>query len=175
MARRLFTLLSALSLLLCAAVCVLWVRSYNAGDNLQLRMPFKPYTLCRLHGGFGRVSFGLIRYDEGRPLRREDEAVFRYWTAYPFSLTELRPQSQLGRLGFDCRGWESGYAGGSTVWWLVVPSWMVVATALQLGHSRCCDGTALVPLASARTAATTSAPPPARCPECGTAAAVKAA
>jgi hypothetical protein len=30
MLRRLFTLLSALSFLLCAAVCVLWVRSYWA-------------------------------------------------------------------------------------------------------------------------------------------------
>ena len=35
MARRLFTLLSALSLLLCAAVGVLWVRSYWVGDMLR--------------------------------------------------------------------------------------------------------------------------------------------
>ena len=35
MARRLFTLCSALSLLLCVAVCVLWVRSYWVSDFLQ--------------------------------------------------------------------------------------------------------------------------------------------
>ena len=33
MKRRLLTILSALSLLLCAAVCVLWLRSYFVGDR----------------------------------------------------------------------------------------------------------------------------------------------
>jgi hypothetical protein len=36
MIRRLFTLVSAVSLLLCVATCVLWVRSYWAGDKLTL-------------------------------------------------------------------------------------------------------------------------------------------
>jgi hypothetical protein len=35
MIRRLFTLLSALSLLLCVATCVLWVRSYQVWDRLE--------------------------------------------------------------------------------------------------------------------------------------------
>src|SRR5687768_16401911 len=35
MARRLFTLLSALSLLLCVATAVLWVRSYRRGDVVR--------------------------------------------------------------------------------------------------------------------------------------------
>ncbi len=35
--RRLFTLLSALSLLLCAATVVLWVRSYGASDQIGWR------------------------------------------------------------------------------------------------------------------------------------------
>jgi hypothetical protein len=34
MFRRLFTVLSALSLILCVAVCVLWVRSYRIEDRL---------------------------------------------------------------------------------------------------------------------------------------------
>ena len=34
LARRLFTLCSAVSLLLCAAVCVLWVRSYATTDHV---------------------------------------------------------------------------------------------------------------------------------------------
>ena len=33
LARHLFTLCSAVSLLLCVAVCVLWVRSYYAADS----------------------------------------------------------------------------------------------------------------------------------------------
>ena len=34
LARRLFTVCSALSLVLCLAACVLWVRSYGAADSL---------------------------------------------------------------------------------------------------------------------------------------------
>ena len=34
--RRLFTLASAVSLVLCAAVCVLWVRSYWRADRIVL-------------------------------------------------------------------------------------------------------------------------------------------
>ena len=37
MPRRLFTLLSALSLLLCVAVCVLWVRGTRASDVVHVR------------------------------------------------------------------------------------------------------------------------------------------
>ena len=33
--RRLLNLLTALSLLLCVAVCVLWVRSYWESDNVR--------------------------------------------------------------------------------------------------------------------------------------------
>ena len=36
MRRKLFTLAAAVSAVLCIAVCVLWVRSYNAGDVLTL-------------------------------------------------------------------------------------------------------------------------------------------
>jgi hypothetical protein len=37
MLRRLFTVLSALSLLLCVATLVLWVRSYRGRDTLSYR------------------------------------------------------------------------------------------------------------------------------------------
>ena len=36
MRRRLFTLLSAVSLVICVATCVLWVRSYRVNDGLQV-------------------------------------------------------------------------------------------------------------------------------------------
>src|SRR5436190_757889 len=35
MFRRLFTITSVLSLLLCVATCVLWVRSYSGGDAFE--------------------------------------------------------------------------------------------------------------------------------------------
>ena len=37
MLRRLFTLLSAVSLVLCVATCVLWVRSYRVWDEVRVR------------------------------------------------------------------------------------------------------------------------------------------
>src|SRR5687768_2785066 len=39
LARRLFTLCSAVSLLLCVAVCVLWVRSARFGDRAHIVVP----------------------------------------------------------------------------------------------------------------------------------------
>ena len=36
MPRHLYNLLAAVSLLACVAVCVLWVRSYGAGDSYAL-------------------------------------------------------------------------------------------------------------------------------------------
>lgn len=39
MRRRLFTILAALSLLLCAAVCALWARSYWVQDYVQYQVP----------------------------------------------------------------------------------------------------------------------------------------
>jgi hypothetical protein len=44
MRRRLFTLLSALSLLLCAGTCVLWVRSYGDADSRDLPSDLAAYS-----------------------------------------------------------------------------------------------------------------------------------
>src|SRR5687767_2734807 len=52
LARRLFTLCSGLSLLLCVAVCVVWVRSYWATDFVWRGEP-------------GAEDAGLIYTDEG--------------------------------------------------------------------------------------------------------------
>ena len=56
MFRRLFKVLSALSLLLCAAEVVLWVRSFWTGtavaepSEVRLTRPFAPRPLCELAG-----------------------------------------------------------------------------------------------------------------------------
>ena len=55
-ARRLFTLCSAVSLLLCIALCVLWVRSYRVGDGLQWWSA----------GRDGGVSYHRVTSDSGQ-------------------------------------------------------------------------------------------------------------
>jgi hypothetical protein len=50
MIRRLFTILSVLSLLLCVATCALWVRSYRGGDMLPVRFAGQPWRLATLEG-----------------------------------------------------------------------------------------------------------------------------
>jgi hypothetical protein len=50
LARHLFTLCSAVSLLLCVAACVLWVRSYAASDDagvLRVRGRLSRAARCR--------------------------------------------------------------------------------------------------------------------------------
>jgi hypothetical protein len=64
MARRLFTLLSALSLLLCVAVAVLWVRSHSAGDKVSYGWTALPETRqVTLLGYTNRGMLFLSRYD----------------------------------------------------------------------------------------------------------------
>jgi hypothetical protein len=50
MIRRLFTLLSAVSLLLCVATCELWLRSYGGEQRLSLVVRGDRYTV-RLNDG----------------------------------------------------------------------------------------------------------------------------
>ena len=67
--RRLFNVLTALSLLLCAAVCALWVRSYVRDDYLSfesrtaadssttdLRTAFGRFEFYRVYGGGGAAD-----------------------------------------------------------------------------------------------------------------------
>ena len=75
MARRLFTLASAVSLLLCVTVCVLWVRSHVAAVRswpaVHLSVGTEGRTQWVLNVHLGRLSFGRHRWDDpalgGRP------------------------------------------------------------------------------------------------------------
>jgi hypothetical protein len=78
MRRRLFTLCSAVSLLLCAAVCTLWVRSYWVGEMLHSYDTIRGRELalmsCRGGLSFYHVFWDprdLGRIDEVREARRE--------------------------------------------------------------------------------------------------------
>ena len=60
LARRLFTLCSALSLLLCVGVCVLWVRSYRTQDVLYAGPPERQF--CAYAAG-GLLDVSTWRYE----------------------------------------------------------------------------------------------------------------
>src|SRR3954453_16847361 len=68
MHRRLLNLLSALSLLLCVAVCAVWVRSYCAQDVVLFpfaRHASSVYSSC----GQVLIRFGGFPYPPGRGVR----------------------------------------------------------------------------------------------------------
>ena len=75
-ARHLFTLCSAASLLLCVAVCVLWVRSYRPGDAISYdrRGRWSAHDRVGLTLAGGHVIIGATENWTGVPegLRRRD-------------------------------------------------------------------------------------------------------
>jgi hypothetical protein len=71
LARHLLTLCSAVSLLLCAAMCALWVRSYRVGDTvyatvIQPEAAEERWSLT--HVCTGRGGLGFVRMTDIRPL-----------------------------------------------------------------------------------------------------------
>ena len=123
MTRRLFTLCSAASLLLCVAVCGLWGRSYRCADEVRWegartwaavnssRGRIVAYHATALIPGGLSPGKGVVRYERGAP----GEAHLAAWLP-------LRPN----RLGFGLR---SGTAAGARLHYAVVPTW---AAALPL-------------------------------------------
>ena len=113
MMRKLFTFASAVSLVLCLATAVLWVRSKQAGDLIRWYSPDRQ-SLQFVHGDFF-VGDGLIRLYHGRQ-RLETRRAFdltladlqnSYESAFPVIHVRFPPnpidrprQSVLSRLGF---------------------------------------------------------------------------
>jgi hypothetical protein len=85
--RRLFTILSALSLLLCAAVCVLWVRSTSAPRGLEF-----PWRNARW-----RVvaEGGRLRLDDQPQRRGKLLARLRATREYAGALNDWNEQERL--------------------------------------------------------------------------------
>ena len=140
MRRRLFTLCSALSLLLCVAVCGLWVRSYQVGDWVGR-------DEWMMQAGFssalGRLSYQRVHWpspdspnhdnDVGagwchvrtvkRILRAEvtaGDSVLDRW---------LRSEVDVGLAGVRVLG---GHVGDARLWTVAVPHWMAAVAALPL-------------------------------------------
>src|SRR5688500_16192811 len=93
--RRLFTVLSALSLLLCVAVAVLWVRSYFAVDQLyggQLPPDEGRTTAVTSRGGHFRVTvFRGVSQGENRGTTNWRQNWFVFETGEQGPLTPTQP------------------------------------------------------------------------------------
>src|SRR3954470_12007151 len=94
MLRRLFTVLSVLSLLLCVATCVLWVRSYRTQDRVEWRregrkrIAFDRFQadLCR-----GVAAFNWNRITLSRPATDTELAKFAYLFSDQTDWSQSRP------------------------------------------------------------------------------------
>jgi hypothetical protein len=184
MLRRLFTLLSALSLLLCVATVALWVRSYwvayeYAYERYEGNPDDRPLVVRSTRISLSRggveasrwlytagADWVVSKFAEGIPLTYWEESEA---TRYP-SLQETHVPI-LARLGL---GW-GGYArrdpnlsvdGG----WVVIPLWVVAVAFAALPAARLMRGTLAARSAragSCRVCGYDLRATPGRCPECG--------
>jgi hypothetical protein len=195
MTRRLFTILSALSLLLCVAVCVLWVRSYWVGDDFVVRNPiddgaisWQRVTDIRLGRGGIQVERVKLRvYTVNRDDKRVNELIFtippppaRSWEAADPEYPDfLYGDAAAGLAGFAWSRYDTG-GGWLSVrgWGVIVPMWLpalllTLPTAVTVRSRRRRKANAragLCPQCGYDLRAT-----PTRCPECGHVPAVKGA
>ena len=168
---RLYTLCSALSLLLCAAVCGLWVRSYFAADEVgytRVSGGTAPPEQVGLISARGSVWVGRSRAGLGVWLGPGG----LYWRTYePWPWPAYEP-------GKGQPGWLTFRVGqdavlGAVRWGLYLPHWALclvaacpaAATALHAWRRRSRAGAGLCPACGYDLRAT-----PDRCPECGAAA-----
>ena len=163
MTRRLLNLLTALSLLLCVAACVLWVRSYFRGDSYYSGTP----DGSQVYVDSGRGYLSLTRSSVNPLFNRTGRAWGSNRTPqYPMSGRPSTPSELLGFWSIDMRT-SSGPGRRWIVpyWWLVgvtaaPPAYLAVNWRRRLARSRAAKG--LCPQCGYDLRAT-----PGRCPECG--------
>jgi hypothetical protein len=141
--RRLFTILSALSLLLCVGTAALWVRSYWVADWVERRHYGRGATDWSQTDIWARSSRGLfcVGISRGTITGRKAAAAVRGLPKIPvpFHVTERPdnplwrdfPQSFANRLGFY---WSTrdDYAGTllhRQKWEIALPHWAVAGLA----------------------------------------------
>jgi hypothetical protein len=158
LSRHLFTICSAASLVLCVAVCVLWVRSYWVGDTFRKRTASNAERIVewrdlRFYSGAGGLSFsrryGRETGDAVWTVDFDDPPVFAWGRSrsprYPSRIDG--PPFDFDRWGFiwdrtvndDIRTGPSGtklsHFSGLTI---VAPYWAfcLVASVVPLVHVR---------------------------------------
>lgn len=179
--RRLLNFLTALSLLLCVATAVLWVRSYRVGDRWLLDWR------VAVVASSGQVSF---RFSTGSPSQGQEATTgWRHRAERPMRLAVPRGISRqtIGGMGpnqytsLEVGLWGLGVRHNSNpqrgAIFLLVPYWFVLAAALLVPALRLVaaarrwprrrrESLGLCPVCGYDLRAT-----PGQCPECGTAAA----
>jgi hypothetical protein len=180
--RHLFTALSAVSLLLCVAVCVLWVRSYWYADAIYLGLREQPDGRSRivLLSQQGACSVHYDAIDGGKPYRWSD--TFR--SAYRINVPHAQAQpvrDTFRREGHEFFGFAFMYSlrsgpRGSRISTtaFALPHWTLVgafAAVLALWLRRTLRRRSN-PTGVCRTCGYDLRATPERCPECGAAAAV---
>ena len=119
MRRRLLNLLTLLSLLLCVAVVVVWVRSYWASDTIKIKHEGR---LTNVHSVGG--SFRVIVFASPNPF----PARFKVRTSEP-------QPSELARPGLTT--FESGAdVADGVLYFVAFPQWTVVALCAVLPAAR---------------------------------------
>ena len=173
LARHLLTLCSAVSLLLCAGVCVLWVRSYLSPDAVE-RGAFRSEEdatiecMDRLESVGGVIVWSGLRR---RILtqRPPDEVSWTVWHPEPFSQTAFAG-SPLGRWHLTLDPVRAGSVPAWYTYHVTVPHWSLAAffsvlpTAFLIGSVRIMRRrrAGLCPSCGYDLRAS-----PGRCPECG--------
>ena len=154
MRRRLLNLLTALSMLLCAATVVLWARGYRVKDVLLWPTAGGMATLESNRG-----QFVLVVMRSPYPERSHRPSGLRHHTS---PVSHYSPMKDCGhprltvhfeRFGFESHTWWDNLPESQT--WVKVPHYAVALAA------------ALLPLGRARPVTRRRHPPPGLCPGCG--------
>jgi hypothetical protein len=184
--RRLLNFLTVLSLLLCVAVCVLWVRSYGDGDwfivKWDRQVPRGPWVTREWElfsaGGGVRVAADWTAY-RGRRQHAPADDPSPGWRVYHAKIHDAEDGvwvSSRGRrrLGFGADRWDTGIPREKwhgRVNRLIVPHWFLCAVFTS---PPLLSGVGIVRRFRQRTAGLCPAcgfdlrATPGRCPECGT-------
>jgi hypothetical protein len=131
LARRLFTLCSAVSLLVCVAACMLWVWSYRVGRVAYWTEPLTELQ-CGAASGSMWVYFATDPPTSGTPGRVLGRRVERFWAP---PVADLAQTAYDIPYHFDAAGFAYGFGPherNSPRWARVVvlPGWAVAGLAL---------------------------------------------
>jgi hypothetical protein len=178
LAHHLFTLVSAVSLLLCVAMCVLWIRSYLRNDRAYWLKPAVTkdgpgWDSRRITSDGGTLAFDWqvvpLWFRETRTQEAQSGSWGLHYGTYPHE-HRARSGRIWNRMGFNYMF--------QLAWYLEVPDWLLVglfaASPIAKGYlyrrRRRRSHHGMCPFCGYDLRAT-----PDRCPECGTVPPAKAA
>jgi hypothetical protein len=141
--KHLLKLLTALSLLLCVAVCVLWVRSYWVFSRVSHRAPYSGGPADRLPGGWDLTDVVLHRgrfYVERASDRSRFATVRKpvaHWEWFEHPTREPSLDFEHGYWDWTVAGFALLHAGGTDgtgieVTQVAIPAWAPAAASAVL-------------------------------------------